>query len=138
MIYGEFGILPLTVEIQSKALSFWCKLIENKKTFKLSSQIYMATYAMHMNKQIKSDWIRNIENLLCSLEFSSIWLDQECGNLNWLNLALKQKLKDHYIQHWSQLSNVPPAAEINIDFSKQHLNVVNISNSRPKILPNAF
>ena len=33
MIYGELGILPLTVEIQSKALSFWRKLIDNKETF---------------------------------------------------------------------------------------------------------
>ena len=106
MIYGESGILLLTVEIQSKALSFWFKLIENKETFKLSSQIYMATYAMHMNKQLKSDWIRNIKYLLCSLGFSGIWLDQGCGNLKWLNLALKQRLKDQYIQHWYQLSNV--------------------------------
>ena len=100
MIYGELGILPLTVEIQSKALSFWRKLIDNKETFKLSSQIYMATYAMRMNKQIKTDWIRNIENLLCSLRFSGIWLDQGYGNLKWLKLASKQKLKDQYIQHF--------------------------------------
>ena len=36
-----------------------------------------------------------------------IWFDQGCGNLKWLKLAPKQKLKDQYIQHWHmKLSNV--------------------------------
>ena len=138
MIYGELGILPLTVEIQSKALSFWCKLIENKETFKISSQIYMATYAMHMNKQIKSDWIRNIENLLCSLGFSGIWLDQGCQNLKWLNLALKQKLKDQCIQHWSQLSNVSTSSGNNYRLFKTTFECGNYFKLLPENLARRF
>ena len=34
MIYGELGIMPLSVEIQNRVLSYWTKIIEDKDYLK--------------------------------------------------------------------------------------------------------
>ena len=71
---GEFGILPITTEIQARVISFWCKLTENHDNSKLSSLVYavVGLHAMHENNDLKSNWIENIKHLLCSLGFSDI------------------------------------------------------------------
>lgn len=40
MIYGELGVLPLYIDIQTRIISFWTKLIENSEVNKLSSIVY--------------------------------------------------------------------------------------------------
>ena len=67
--------------------------------------MYFAIHTLHKTDHLKSDWLRNIETLLCSLGSSSIWQSQYCDNFNWLRLALKQKLKDLYVQKWFTLLN---------------------------------
>lgn len=118
MIYGELGIIPISVEIQSRVLSFWCRLVEDRDQLKLSAQIYLAIHAMHTSGHFKSDWLRNIENLLCSLGFSGIWQSQHCNNFSWLRLALKQKLKDLYIQKWLMLLNSSSSSGCNFRLFK--------------------
>ena len=93
MIYGELGIMPISVDIQNRVLSYWTKLVEDKNYLKLSSQMYLAIHTLHKTDHLKSDWLQNTETLLCSLGFSGIWQSQYCDNFNWLKLALKQKLK---------------------------------------------
>ena len=65
MIYGELGITPLYVDIQKRIISFWCKLIENHETFRLSSIIYNAIYVLHKENKIKCQWIDNVKTILC-------------------------------------------------------------------------
>ena len=72
MIYGELGIMPISSDIKTRFISFWCKLIENYENFKLSSLLYTVVHAMHEHKHLKSAWIENIKRFLCSLGFSGI------------------------------------------------------------------
>ena len=71
-IYGELGIMPISVEIQNHVLSYWTKLVEDKDYLKLSSQMYLAIHTLHKTDHLRSDRLRNIETLLCSLGFSGI------------------------------------------------------------------
>lgn len=107
MIYGELGIVPISVDIQSRILTYWTKLIEDTEFTKLSSGMYYAIHTLYTTSIFKSDWLQNIQNLLCSLGFSGIWQNQYCQNsdFSWLRLALKQKLHDLYIQKWFTLLN---------------------------------
>lgn len=110
MIYGELGIFPITIDIQLRNLSFWCKLIENLHNEnlgqqKLSSLIYAMIYHMQLKNEIKSDWLNNVKNLLSSLGFSGIWDNQNFDNHKWLIASLKEKLRDQYIQKWLSLTN---------------------------------
>ena len=106
MIYGELGIFPITVDIQQRVVSFWCKLLNGQDANTLSSNIYSEVYAMHENKHLKSCWMNNIKSILCSLGFSGIWYSQSFCNSKWLRSAVKQKLKDTYIQKWYSLLEV--------------------------------
>ena len=100
MIYGELGVTPLEIDIKTRILSYWAKLIENKENGILSSDIYSITYEMHKRKIIKSCWIDNVKTILNSIGFSGFWIDQSCLNAKWLKSAANQRLKDIFIQQW--------------------------------------
>lgn len=110
MLFGELGIFPLNIEIKSRMLSFWAKLIENLNfdnfDTKLSSLLYAVIYNTHKQDKLKSDWINNVKCLLCNLGFSGIWDRQEFPNAKWLSGAVRQKLKDQYIQNWTSLLKI--------------------------------
>ena len=137
MLYGELSIMPISVETQNRVLSYWAKLVEDKDCLKLSSQMYLAIHTLHKTDHLKSDWLRKIETLLCSLGFSGIWKSEFCDNFNWLRLALKQIFKDLYIKKWFTLLNSSSSSgynfllfRINFERSKYlHLLPNNMSKS---------
>ncbi|MCG8112265.1 MAG: reverse transcriptase domain-containing protein [Candidatus Thiodiazotropha taylori] len=95
MIYGELGIMPLLTDINARIISFWTRLIENIENHdKLSSEIYDIIYELYSTKNIKSNWIDNIKNVLCSLGFSGIWYSQSFFLIqNGLLMLLNKKLR---------------------------------------------
>ena len=57
MIYGELGITPLYIDIQTRIVSFWSKLIDNESD-KLSSSIYKIVLELHNSQIFMSPWIK--------------------------------------------------------------------------------
>ena len=106
MICGELGIFPITTEIQTRIISFWSKLIENSAPYKLSPAVYNTVYNMHENRHLKSQWLDNVKNLLCSRGYSGIWYSQSFINAKCLISSFMQNLKDSYIQKWYSLVNI--------------------------------
>lgn len=100
MVYGELGITPLSVDINTRIVSFWAKLINDFDKNKLSSTVYNIMFNLHKDNEIKSQWIDNVKCLLCSLGFSGIWDTQSFLNTKWIVAATKQKSLDLYIQKW--------------------------------------
>ena len=72
MIYGELRAIPLYIDIQTRIISFWCNLIQISEKDKLSSTVYKAIYELQEQKEIKSQWIENVKNILCSKGFSGV------------------------------------------------------------------
>ena len=60
MIYGELRIMPLSVDIQTRLISFWSKIIENSDKQKLSTEIYKIIYTLHNASIMRSVWVENI------------------------------------------------------------------------------
>ena len=100
MIYGELGVTPLYIDIQSRMISFWTKLVLYTENAKFSSTVYAAIYCLQEGNQIKSQWLDNVKNILCSNVFSGVWYSQSFINPTWLLKALKQKLNDIFTQNW--------------------------------------
>jgi len=103
MIYGELGITPLLVDIKSRQISFWTKLIDNitgEQTTKLSSKLYQILLYYHDTQLYKSPWIDNIKTTLCHHGFSGIWYCQNFTSSKWLNKSATQKIKDINTQNW--------------------------------------
>ena len=112
MIYGELGIMPLSVEVQTRLISFWSKIIDNSNNEKLSTEIYKIIHTLHSENKIKSLWIDNIKQVLCSLGFSGVWYSQSFLNSKWLVKAVNQKIKDQFIQNWT--ANIELTSNSNI------------------------
>ena len=86
MIYGELGGSLLYIDVQSRIISFWTKLVDSPIETKLSSKVYRVIYEMHAPNKVISPWIKFVKNLLCSLGFPVIWYSQSFVNANWLEL----------------------------------------------------
>ena len=48
----------------------------------------------------KVNWASLVRNLLMSLGFNNVWLDQAVGNYKGFITVLKQRLTDNFIQNW--------------------------------------
>ena len=106
MIYGELGITPLKVDIQSRAISFWSKVLAHHgQPTRLTYQMYTLLHNLHKSKKCKSQYLENIQTILNSCGFSGIWQTQttRTANVRWLSMEIKQKLKDQFLQNWHSL-----------------------------------
>ena len=72
MMYEEIGITPLKVDINTRIVSFWSKLVNNIENNKLFSSIYKIILNLYIVKQVNSQWIDNIKHILCELGFSGV------------------------------------------------------------------
>ena len=105
IVYGIWrtSTLPLSVGIQTCLICFWSKLIVNHDNNKLLSVIYNIVYELNSAKVIKSKWVYNIKELLCSLGCSVIWYNQRFLNTKWLVNASKQNLKTSLYKNGLQI-----------------------------------
>jgi hypothetical protein len=60
MIYGELGRYPLEIDIKSRIISFWAKLLSGK----LSKIIYDLCYCMSINNVEHFTWLDNVKLLM--------------------------------------------------------------------------
>ena len=112
MIYGELGVTPLHIDVQTRMILFWAKLVNSTIENKLSSIVYRVIYEMHAARRFVSPWLNYVKNLLCSLGFPVIWYSQSFTNTKWLVAAVTQKLKDIFIQTWRSKINLESQSNI--------------------------
>ena len=118
MIYKELVSVPITEEIQSRVLNFWCNLSRDAETPKLSALQYKAIYIMYGKRKIKSERLANVENALtslASLEYGSLKPVKTVYDLK----TLKQKLTDQYIQKWLSLNGAASSSSNNYKLFKR-------------------
>ena len=88
-------LTPISVDIKNRLISYWTKLItdmnldncnniNNNAQQKLSSKMYTLVYELSNKNKIKSPWIDNIKNILCTSGYSGIWYSQSFTNANGL------------------------------------------------------
>ena len=104
MVYGELGAYPLFIDIQSRMISFWCKVNNNEKN-NIAKTIYDLIYHLKEIGKLKSPWLNNIQNIININGFRNVWNSQNEVNSKWFVQAFKQKLKDQYIQSWNAAIN---------------------------------
>ena len=77
MVYGESGANPIKIDIQTRIVSFWIKLL-NFNTGRLSSMMYNIIYLLHEQGKCKSKWLENVKSLVMNNGHANIWLNQSC------------------------------------------------------------
>ena len=56
MIYGESGVKPIAIDVKTRIISFWSKLVLHDGN-KVSASMYQILFHMRKNKIIKSEYI---------------------------------------------------------------------------------
>ena len=102
-VYGETGVLPLEIDIQSRIIAYRSKLVQ-PETDNLSSKLYWLA-----KTSLKTEIIQLILNGLKIYEVffinsgcSGIWDDHTFLNKTWLTKTIKQRLTDLFIQKWER------------------------------------
>ena len=100
IVYGETGVLPLKIDIQTRIISFWSKIVLPVPN-NLSSKLYaisLSHYQNHRNGTFK--WLENVRSILISCGFSGIWDNHVFPKSKWLVKATHQKLTDLFLNEW--------------------------------------
>ena len=100
MLYGEFGVYPIEIDIKVRLISFWSKVAETD-SLKYSNMIYQHLFYSN----VPSKWMIFCKNILRNTGYSGIWDNQSVDNPKWLVESVKQRLKDVYISDWHRNIN---------------------------------
>jgi hypothetical protein len=91
MIYGELGRFPIEIDIKIRMVSFWARLLLGKET-KLSYLSYKRLYTLSIEENVHFVWIKYLKELFDKTDYSSIWINQDIPNSNWLISSIKLRL----------------------------------------------
>ena len=125
--------MPYQILRYFNIIKYWLKVI-NKGENKYVKVVYkMMLRDIEINGR-KINWAILVRNLLGNLGFFEVWLNQGVGNVNQFLTVLRQRLKDQYMQDWSNEINNSSRARFyrNIsDFCIQpYLNLITIRKFR--------
>ena len=103
IVYGETGVKPLQIDIDTRMISFWSKLIQPVCN-KISVIVYniMLSRFMYNNSTNASDfkWFKHIKNILVKCGMINVWEHHDFPNHVWLKKSINTKLSDLFINDW--------------------------------------
>lgn len=109
MVYGELGEFPLSLTVACRMVRFWANLLSSRKD-KITYLVYSCLLTCFNGGNYESAWLLEIKRILDSTGLSYIWLNQNVTNFSpvWIGEITKQRLKDQFIQKWTEDINTSP------------------------------
>ena len=96
MKYDELGRFPLYIDIQTREISYWCKLLTGKAS-KLSAISYKLLHCFFCNGNISAPWGKCVKDILDNCGLSNVWTFQNINfNTEWVIAYVKLCLRDHF------------------------------------------
>jgi hypothetical protein len=110
MIYDKLGRFPLYIDIETRVISCWCKLLTGQAS-KLSAISYKLLHSFFCNGNISAPWVKFLKDILDNCGLSNVWTFQNINfNIELVIAYVKLRLRDHFLQEWnSNLENSPKA-----------------------------
>ena len=98
-IYGERGRTNFLTRRYLLIIKYWFKILStgDNKYVKLIYRLMFNDIDTRVNTV---NWASLLRNLLSSLGFHEVWVNQGVGNYNAFIASLKQRLTDTFIQNW--------------------------------------
>ena len=100
-VYGESGHFPLYLHVYSRMVKFWHKLMLDGE-YKMSSSMLKTLHECFQFNVYKSEWLTKIKQILDDYGLSFVWNFPQSVSTKWLDRILNLRMKDVYIQTWSQ------------------------------------
>ena len=104
MVYGDLGIMPVSLLIKMRVLNYWCKVI-NCKDSKINNILYRTAFSLYEKSDVKLPWLRFVHDTLNSIGLTYIWNQQCFGSNTIFKNLIKRKLQDQYLQSWNSKMN---------------------------------
>lgn len=100
-VYGELGRTSYLTKRYPFIIKYWFKILSvpNNKYIKKVYNLMLMDLELLPNKV---NWASLLRNLLMSLGFHEVWLQQGVGNTNIFLSLVKQRLTDTFIQGWQE------------------------------------
>lgn len=115
-VYGELGRTTLQIYILNLAIKFWFKVVESEPTKYIRYAYRLMLSDLDKNPNI-INWASKVKELLSSLGFYEVWLNQGVGNKNMFLVEFKTRLSDNFIQNWNGRISESSRASFYINFS---------------------
>ena len=98
-VYGELGRTTFITKRYFIILKYWFMILatDENEYIKMVYKLMLSDLDRFPNKV---NWASLVRNLLMSLGFNNVWLDQGVGNYGGFITVLKQRLTDNFIQNW--------------------------------------
>lgn len=111
MIYGETGRYPLYINVYTRIITYWGKMLISPEN-KIVYTVYRYLFLQHFNSDCKSPWIDCIQRILnmCGLQY--VWQNHNFVNIEWLSATVNQRLKDQFMQIWSNDINCSSRGQV--------------------------
>ena len=106
MVYGELGVFPLSIDIQSRMFFFFLDKTWCYGKNKIASSLYKLVRHLNEQRKINSKWLVHVEHLVNSNGFGNIWDKHDDINAKGFIKSFKQKLVDQYKQNWNSLVDI--------------------------------
>ena len=129
-IYGELGRTTCITKRYLLIIKYWFKIL-----YCGSTKYIKLVYNMMLNdlerNPAKKNWASLLHNLLLSMGFNDVWLQQGVGNYNNFISMFKQRLSDVFIQNWHSRIEQSSRAVFYMSFAtfqfQPYLGKVNVS-----------
>ena len=72
MIYGELGVYPLEIDIKSRPIAYWTKLIKNEVN-STACNMYLIIRSLNGQRKLKTKLLDNVKNLILTNGYGNIW-----------------------------------------------------------------
>ena len=99
-VYGEFGRTDYKTKRYLLIIKYWFKILNSHETkyIKLVYKLMLSDIEAHPNV---TNWASLVRDILLSLGFYEVWLQQGVGNSSKFISLFKQRLNDNFIQNWN-------------------------------------
>ena len=98
-VYGELGRTSCITKRYLMIIKYWFKILFSKgvKYIKVVYNMMLSDIELYPNK---TNWVSLLRNLLVSMGFNEVWIQQGVGNVDNFISLFKQRLTDNFIQNW--------------------------------------
>ena len=93
MIYGELGVYPFEIDIKSRTIAYWTKLIKDEIS-STACNMCLIIHSLNEQRKLKTKWLDDVKNLILTNGYGNVWESPYEINANWFKLSFKQNITE--------------------------------------------
>lgn len=106
MVYGELGRTPLSIDIKTRVITYWAKIVLAHNS-KLTNNIYNLLYYQFVHNNCNILWLNYVKSILKECGLNQIWLTHNFYSVNWLKCHVNKLYLINFYKNGSYLQNSP-------------------------------